>query len=135
MRKLVLLGLVITLASGCGRGWLPMFRGARCNSGICGVGATALPAAYDAGCANCGHAAGYEGYNSGEVIGGESSGGVSSADSYYGSDVIQGGIIDGGIVNGGVIDGGIVSGSVPYSGSGAITNPPSMQQVPLPAGK
>ncbi len=119
MRKLVLLGLVLTLASGCGRGWLPMFRGARCNSGICGAGATALPAAYDAGCANYGQTAGYEGYDSREVIGGESYGGVSSADSYYGGDVIQG---------------GIVNGSVPFSSSGAIASPPSMQALPPSAG-
>lgn len=124
MRKLVLLGLVLTLASGCGRGWLPMFRGARCHSGICGVGASALPTAYDAGCNNCGHAAGYEGYDSGEAISGESYGGISGADSYYGGDVI----------NGGVVEGGIVNGSVPFSSSGAIASPPSMQPLPSPAG-
>lgn len=117
MRKLVLLGLVLTLASGCGRGWLPMFHGAKCHSGICGVGATALPAAYDAGCSNCGHSAGY---NSAEGSGVESYGGVTSADGYYGGDVIQGAIVDSGIPLGS------------YPSSGVISNPP-MQSLPQTA--
>lgn len=117
MRRLVLLGLVLTLASGCGRGWLPMFRGAKCHSGICGVGAPALPATYDAGCSNCGHSAGY---NSADVSGGESYSGISNADSYYGGDVVQGAIVDSGLPLGS------------YPSSGAITSPP-MRTLPQAA--
>ncbi len=122
MRKLVLLGLVFTLASGCGRGWLPIFRGAPCNTGSCGIAAPALPASYDAGCTDCGYTTGYDSYDTGVVSGGDSYGGVVNGDTYYGS-----GVIDSGTVNGGITGG-------TYSGQGAIINPPMQQLAPsLPA--
>lgn len=86
MKKLVLLGLVLTLATGCGRSWLPMFRGASCLGGGCGVAAPALPPAYGTGCSNCGQSAGYSSYDDGSLY----SGGVVSGDTYYGGEVIQG---------------------------------------------
>ena len=78
MRKLALLGLVLALSSGCGRGWLP-FRGAPCNSNVC---APAMPASYDSGCTNCPTATGYGDYSS-QVSGGEVLGG-----NYYGGGII-----------------------------------------------
>lgn len=105
MRKLVLLGLVFALASGCGRGWLPMFRGAPCRGNACGLTAPALPAAYDAGCNNCGQSAGFGDYQgSGDSFG-------LSSDNYY----------DGGV---------IVGGGYPSPGA---TVPPSMQTLPQPS--
>lgn len=95
MRKLLLLGLVFALASGCGRGWLPMFRGAPCNTGVCGVAAPTLPTAYGAGCNNCGQAAGYGSYNDG-LSTSDGFGSALSGDIYYGGDVIQGAITNGG---------------------------------------
>lgn len=80
MRKLVLLGVVLVLSSGCGRGWLPMFRGAPCNGNSC---APAMPASYDSGCTNCPTAAGYGQY-SGEYSSGETLGG-----NYYGGNIVS----------------------------------------------
>lgn len=89
MRKLVLFGVVLALASGCGRGWLPMFRGAPCNgSGCC---APAMPASYGNGCATCGNSAGYGDYqgdnSGGETAGGEIYGGESN---YYNGGTVIG---------------------------------------------
>ncbi len=97
MRKLVLLGVGLVLASGCGRGWLPCFRGAACNSGICG--APAMPASYDSNCAGCGSAASGYGDYEGEAISNEGY----SSEGYYGGGVIQGGVIDNGYTNQGTI--------------------------------
>jgi len=102
MRKLLLLGLVFTLASGCGRGWLPMFRGAPCQSGVCGVNAPTLPAAYDAGCHNCGQSAGYGSYDDGLSMSSGSYGSALGGDIYYGGEVIQGGAVSGGSMSGGL---------------------------------
>lgn len=79
MSKFVWIGLLCVLASGCGRGWLPIFRGAPCNRPACGLTA---PAGYDSGCVGCGQAAGFGGYE----LGGESLG-----DGYYDGGVIVGG--------------------------------------------
>ncbi len=95
MRKLVLLGVGLVLASGCGRGWLPCFRGAPCNSGVCG--APAMPASYDSGCAGCGAASGY-----GDYDGESTSNDGYSNEGYYGG-TVQGGIIDNGYINQGTI--------------------------------
>ena len=106
MRKFVLLGLLVALSTGCGRGWLPLFRGAPCY-GTCGV--PALPAALntEAGCAGCGStAASYGSYES-EVPSG----------SYYGGETVVG---DGYTGSGTIIDNGY---------NGVITSPMS----PLPA--
>ncbi len=82
MKKLAVLGLLVVLSSGCGRGWLPLYRGAPCGD-TCG--ANVLPAQPAAGCAGCesGYGTSYSAYE-GEVIG--SSG-------YYGSSVIGEGYI------------------------------------------
>ena len=76
MKKLLLLGLLLSLSAGCGRGWLPCsFRGASCGNGGCIGAAPAVPQ----GCTACveGNAAGYGSYEGG-VSGGEIIG-----DSYY----------------------------------------------------
>ncbi len=82
MKKLAVLGLLVVLSSGCGRGWLPLFRGAPCGD-TCG--ANVLPAQPAGGCVGCesGYGAGYSAYE-GETIG--SSG-------YYGSSVVGDGYI------------------------------------------
>ncbi len=72
MKKILLLGLLLSLSTGCGRGWLPcLSRGAPCGNGGCMGAAPALPH----GCTTCvgGNAAGYGGYGD-EIVG----------DSYYG---------------------------------------------------
>jgi hypothetical protein len=70
MKKLLVLGLLLSMSTGCGRGWLPcLFRGAPCNNGNCIGAAPALP-----NCENCGNAAGYGGYQS-EVADGSYYGG------------------------------------------------------------
>lgn len=94
MKKLALLGVLIVMSSGCGRGWLPMFRGAPCNGNNC------LPAPMAANCNGCSPATmGYGGYEN------EFSGGT-----YYGD---EGGYYDGGIINGGrMIEGTINSPSM-----------------------
>ncbi len=88
MRKLVLLGLVCALTSGCGRGWLPMFRGAPCQGTACGLNAPAMPTSYDAGCSTCGTAAGYGSYDSGSVVSSDSYGGIVNSDSYYDGPIV-----------------------------------------------
>jgi hypothetical protein len=82
MKKLAVLGLLIVLSSGCGRGWLPLSRGARCGD-TCG--ANSLPAQPAAGCAGCGsgYGAGYSAYD-GEVVDGSA---------YYGSSIVGDGYI------------------------------------------
>jgi hypothetical protein len=103
MRKLVLIGLLLSLSTGCGRGWLPMFnRGAACGGGSCLGAAPALPQAQCEGCSPYG--AGYGSYE-GEVI-----------NSYGGGEVIGS-------------YGTPAYGSIPSSG--AITNPP-MSTLPSP---
>ena len=66
MKKLAVLGLLVVLSTGCGRGWLPLFRGAPCGD-TCGASLPAQPAA---GCVGCepGYGTGYSGYE-GEVVG------------------------------------------------------------------
>jgi hypothetical protein len=75
MKKIVLLGLLLSLSTGCGRGWLPcLFRGAPCGNAGC-IGA---PPALPQGCTTCvgGNAAGYGDYaGEGEIV----------SDSYYGA--------------------------------------------------
>jgi hypothetical protein len=69
MKKLLLLGLLLSLSTGCGRGWLPgLSRGTSCRNGGCIGAAPALPQ----GCTTCvgGNAAGYGSYE-GNVSGGE----------------------------------------------------------------
>ena len=103
MRKLVLIGLMLSLSTGCGRGWLPMFnRGAACNGNSCLGAAPALP---PANCEGCGvGTAGYGSYE-GEII-----------SSYGGGEVIGSYAAP-------------VYGGVPSTG--AITNPP-MSTLPSP---
>jgi hypothetical protein len=89
MKKLLLIGLVISLTSGCCNGWRPFRRGAACRT-------PALPAAPmsapSAGCTNCGPTSlGYAEYP-GSIGGGEYYG--SGIDDYYGGTVIEDGIID-----------------------------------------
>ena len=77
MKKLLVLGLLLAMSSGCGRGWFPFFRnGAQCNSGLCS--APALP--QSAGCEGC-NSAGYESYGDGAVVG-ESIGGAPIGPTY-----------------------------------------------------
>lgn len=90
MKRIALLGLLLLLSSGCGRGWLPTRRGAACN-GSC---LTSAPIPASAGCNDCvtGYGAGYSGYDSGEIIGDSG---------YYGSTVTGG--YDGQIINSGTM--------------------------------
>lgn len=87
MRKIALLGLFVVLTTGCGRGWLPIFRGAPCQSG-CGLPAAgSLP-----GCNNCGGAtAGYGSYDGSEYYSGDVLGdGTVAGSGYYGDGIIVG---------------------------------------------
>ena len=84
MRKVVLFGVVLALASGCGRGWLPLFRGAPCNNNGCC--ASAIPASYGSGCANCDSSAGYSDYQN-EFSGGDN---YSGGSNYYSDGAIGG---------------------------------------------
>ena len=70
MKKLVLLIALLAACNGCGRGWLPFFRGDACGGGICG--APALPPAPAAPCAGCEgtYGANYPSYAGETVIGG-----------------------------------------------------------------
>jgi hypothetical protein len=114
MRKIALLGLVLLLSNGCGRGhgWLPFFRGARCNTN-CGMPGTApaLPASYETGCTNCTTGAGYGSYEG------------FSGDTYYGGGVITndyyGGTSEGMIIQGGPY------GATPGSSLPMTTLPPA----------
>lgn len=77
MKKLLVLGLLLAMSTGCGRGWFPFFRnGASCNSGLCS--APAMP--QNAGCEGCG-SAGYESYGDGGAMG-ESIGSAPFAPTY-----------------------------------------------------
>jgi hypothetical protein len=108
MKKLLLIGFVLSLSTGCGRGWLPCLnRGAACGNAGC-IGA---PPALPQGCNACvgGSSAGYGSYE------GDSTGG------YYGNETIVGDSYSGG--------GQIVPGAI--YGSGAISSP-SMQNLPSP---
>jgi len=63
MKKLLMLGLLVSVSTGCGRGFFPhLFRGAPCG-GLC---STAAPQG-DAGCANCA-SSGYENYGAGDSM-------------------------------------------------------------------
>ncbi len=107
MKKLLLVGLLLSLSTGCGRGWLPcLFRGASCGNGSCIGAAPALPQ----GCNACvgGNNAGYGSYDD-DAIGGD----------YYGGGTIVGDSYVGGQV-------------VPNYGSGTVTSP-TMQGLPSPA--
>ena len=84
MRKLVLFGVVLALASGCGRGCLRMFRGAPCNSGSCC--APAKPASYGNDCPGCANSAGYSDYQN-EFSGGDN---YSGGSNYYSGGAITG---------------------------------------------
>ncbi len=111
MKKLLLIGLLLSLSTGCGRGWLPgFFRGASCGNGSCIGAAPALPQ----GCNACvgGNSAGYGSYES-EVVGG----------SYYGGETIVGDTYAGDSYIGGQV--------VPNYGSGTIVGP-TMQGLPAP---
>lgn len=99
MKKLLLLGLLLSLSTGCGRGWLPgLFRGASCGNGGCIGAAPALPQ----GCTTCvgGNAAGYGSYE-GEVPGGQiiSDSGSYAGGSYAGTSYPSAGAYSGEIVN------------------------------------
>ena len=99
MRKIALLGLLVVLGAGCGRGWLPLFRGAPCNS--CAHANPAMPAPAP-GCAPCGSRSGYGAYE----------GDVAGVEGYYGAGVVGGDYYNGTVVDGGYIDGTIVSPSM-----------------------
>ncbi|MEZ6134729.1 MAG: hypothetical protein R3C53_07455 [Pirellulaceae bacterium] len=108
MKRIALLGLLLTLSVGCGKGWLPSLRGASCRGG-CLSAPAALPAPkHSSDCATCvdgGYASGYSNYTDrGEVI----------ADTgYYGSGVISNGYPAEGYVNDGyVLPGNIVEGTL-----------------------
>ena len=93
MRKLVLIGLLVSMSTGCGRCWLPLFRGAPCRDNC------PLPAApiADAGCNGCNSTVSaypsYEGevYGSG-VVGGEIISGGIIGEPYYGGEVYGGSV-------------------------------------------
>lgn len=70
MKKLLVLGMLLALSTGCGRTWSRHFnRGASCN-GLC---STQAPAMHN-GCEGCG-TAGYESYGAGDgYIGGDTIG-------------------------------------------------------------
>ncbi len=84
MKKLVVLGLLLAMSTGCGRGWFPhLFRGAPCN-GLCS--APAAPA-FDA-CENCG-SAGYAGYEGEGYVGSELAGPMSVGPTYESAPAMQ----------------------------------------------
>ncbi|GAB5402380.1 MAG: hypothetical protein Aurels2KO_06110 [Aureliella sp.] len=67
MKKLFALAALTATFTGCGQGWLPLYRGAPCNG--C---APSLPAAPTAACNDCGTTSGYaqyDGYNVGDIDG------------------------------------------------------------------
>jgi hypothetical protein len=67
MKKIVLLGLLLSLSTGCGRGWMPcLSRGAQCGNAGCIGAPPALPQGCTTGCAG-GNAAGYASYD-GEIV-------------------------------------------------------------------
>ena len=83
MKKLAVLGMLVVLTTGCGRGWLPIFRGAPCGTAGCVGAAHTLPPSIHGDCSDCGtNSVGYESYP-GEVISG----------------VYDGAVIGGGIIN------------------------------------
>ncbi|RMF40460.1 MAG: hypothetical protein D6753_11740 [Planctomycetota bacterium] len=83
MKKLVTVGLLIALLAGCGRGWLPLYRGAPCR----GCGLFRRPAMLQpAPCADCPTAAGYGNYD-GSISGGEYLDGEVITEEYYPSTV------------------------------------------------
>ncbi len=55
MKKLLVLSIAVAAFSGCGRGWLPLYQGAPCN--------TCAPAP-QAACNDCGVTSGYAPYES-----------------------------------------------------------------------
>lgn len=65
MKRILFLGLVCVLSAGCGRGWLPLFRGAPCR----GCAATSLPAPPQntTNCVGCGTQSGYAPYEN-EIV-------------------------------------------------------------------
>lgn len=68
MKKLLLLGVLLSLSTGCGRGWMPcLFRGASCGNAGCIGAAPALPQ----GCNACvgGNSAGYSSYDGDTIVG------------------------------------------------------------------
>ncbi|MCC6507942.1 MAG: hypothetical protein IT423_02465 [Pirellulaceae bacterium] len=67
MKKLFVLGMLLAMSTGCGRGWFPhLFRGAPCN-GLCSAPAPTL----QGGCENCPTASGYGAYDEGMAHAGE----------------------------------------------------------------
>lgn len=101
MKRIALLGLLLLLSSGCGRGWLPTLRGAACRGGC--LTAAPAPLAANTGCADCanGYGAAYNNYDSGEIIGNT----VIGDTGYYGSaiDGYNGAIVDGQIIGSGTM--------------------------------
>jgi hypothetical protein len=76
MKKLLVLGLLLAMSTGCGRGW-HIFRGARCN-GLCSTQAPAM----QNNCENCGPA-GYESYGAGDgYMGGDAIGSAPIGQTY-----------------------------------------------------
>lgn len=73
MKKLLALTALVGTLTGCGQGWLPLYRGAPCNG--C---APSLPAAPTAACTDCGTTSGYAQYDGfsdgyaadGQIVGG-----------------------------------------------------------------
>lgn len=99
MKKLLLIGLLLSLSTGCGRGWLPgLFRGASCGNAGCLGAAPAGPQ----GCTTCvgGNSAGYGGYE-GELSGGEiiSDRGGYIGESYLGNTYPSGSVLQGGVAS------------------------------------
>lgn len=105
MKKIALLGLVVLL-SGCGRCWLPMFRGAPCQ-GTCGL--PAMPASHETGCSGCaeGTTAGYGSYDGGVINEGIVGGEVFNDSGYYPGTVVENGAIGG--YNGGIVSEGVIN--------------------------
>ncbi|GIW96881.1 MAG: hypothetical protein KatS3mg111_0214 [Pirellulaceae bacterium] len=86
MKRMVIIGLSLALLTGCGRGWLPLYRGAPCRG--CGLLPNPL-LRQPASCAPCNEAqVGYESYP-GEVVGGEYIEGELPPGDYYGGIVTE----------------------------------------------
>lgn len=95
MKKLLVLGLLLAMSSGCGRGWFPFFRnGAPCNNGLCSV--PTMP--QGGACEGCTSGAGYESYGDGGFVG-ESIGSAPIGPTYLDAPPAMGAPLPGPIVN------------------------------------
>lgn len=123
MKKLLGLGLLLVLSTGCGHRLLPgIFRGGRCNGcGMGGLGASlpAEPVAAGGECTNCSDATvGYGSYEGSAVEG-----------DYYSGGVINENVISDNVVSGGIVNSGYSGNS--YPSTAPITSP-SMSALPAP---